>query len=67
MYLEYQIPDCSGCLLSIECLRGLAPVPRICRDQLQTLLENMDPRLNTKDGKAAYMSRVTVADTAFAS
>lgn len=64
-YKVYESRDCSGCPLAGQCLRGKSLVRRVCRDEYQSLREQMAERMNSPEGKAAYKKRAPTAETAF--
>lgn len=66
-YQVYQCVNCADCPLAGQCLMGKSPVRRICRDEHETLREQMAKRMGSEAGAKAYRQRGPVAETPFAS
>jgi transposase len=64
-YRIYQCADCSGCPLAGKCLPKNATSRRVCRDEFESLREQMARRLGSDQGKARYKRRSHAAETPF--
>ena len=53
----YQSPNCSGCPLHHECIKGKSNRRTLVRDEHEHLREAADARMATKEGKAIYKTR----------
>jgi transposase len=65
-YRIYECGACAGCPLAPRCLPKDATERRVCRDEHETLREEMAKRMESESGKASYKRRSHAAETPFA-
>jgi transposase len=62
---QYRCSDCGDCPLQARCVQGSEGRRTITRDQHESLREQMDAKLRTESGRAAYGHRRWICETVF--
>jgi transposase len=66
LYRIYECMSCAGCPLGTKCLPRNAVARRLCRDEYESLREQMAQRMNRAPGRDQYRRRAPTAETPFA-